>query len=273
MASEQKRKELPTSDMSFLDHLDALRWTILRSVVGILALAVVAFFFKDIIYDQIILAPKQPEFLTNRLLCAFGNWLGTEALCINTRPFEIINIEMAGQFRNHLFISFMAGVVVATPYILFEIWRFIKPALYDKESKGIRGFVLITSLLFLTGVLFGYYLIVPLAVNFLSTYEISTQVVNQIKLGSYINNVLSISLSTGIIFQLPILIFFFTKIGLVTSSFLKKYRKHSIIVFFLISAIITPPDFFSQILVALPLIGLFEISLWIAKRVEKKRVE
>ncbi|MBN2745937.1 MAG: twin-arginine translocase subunit TatC [Bacteroidales bacterium] len=260
-------------EMSFWDHLEALRFTLMRSAIAVVILAVVAFFFKDFIYDTIILGPRKADFITNRLFCEFGHLMNTDALCINQREFPISNFELAGQFRNHMFITLVAGLVVAMPYILIEIWNFIRPALTNRERMGVRGFVFVTNFLFLVGLSFGYFVIVPLAIDFLAGYMLSDDISNVIRLGSYIRTVVMISLSTGIVFELPVLIFFLAKMGVVSVKTLKTYRKHALVVFFILAAILTPPDVISQILVALPLILLYEVSIRIARNVEKKRIQ
>ncbi len=264
MAKKQK------NEMSFLGHLEELRWHLLRAFLSIFIIAIAAFIFHDIIFDKIILAPKTPDFFTNRMFCAFGEIVKVPALCINSNPFEIINIRMAGQFTTHIMVSILAGIILAFPYIFFEFWSFVKPALYLKEKGYARGAVFFSSLLFLLGVLFGFFVITPLSVHFLGSYSVSSQVENQINLTSYISTVASVTLASGIIFELPVLVFFLTKIGLVTPSFLRKYRKHSIVAILLLSAIITPPDIFSQVLVCFPLIFLYEIGIIISKRILAK---
>lgn len=274
---KKKNKRVKGEDeMSFLEHLEELRWHIVRSVASIFVIGIIAFIFNDIIFDVIILAPKNPHFFTNRMLCELGQLLNINALCINTHPFEIINIRMAGQFTTHIAVSLIAGIILAFPYIFWEFWRFFRPALYSSEKKHTRGSVFFSSLLFISGVLFGYYIIIPLSVHFLGSYNVSAEVNNQINLRSYIGTVASITLASGIIFQLPILSFFLTKIGLVDPHFLKKYRKHSLIIILALSAIITPPDIFSQILVCFPLIFLYEIGIVISRRViakDRERLE
>ncbi len=255
------------NEMSFLEHLEALRWHLVRSIMSIMVFAIVAFVFKDIIFTNIIIAPKTPEFFTNRNLCAFGTWIGIKALCINAEPFQLININMAGQFTTHIMVSMIIGLILAFPYLVFEMWRFIGPALYDKEQKYARGAVFYISLLFIMGVLFAYYVIIPLSVHFLGSYKVSEEVTNQINLMSYISTVSAISLAAGLIFELPVLIFFLTKIGLVTPEFLRKYRRHSFVIVLALSAIITPPDVFSQILVAFPLMFLYEVGIRLSKRI------
>jgi sec-independent protein translocase protein TatC len=261
------------NEMSFLEHLEVLRWHLIRALLAILIVAIVAFVFKDIVFNQIILAPKLPEFITNRLLCDFGRSINILTLCINSRPFEVISIKMAGQFSMHIMVSLIAGFVVSFPYVFFEFWRFIVPALYTKERKHARGAVFYSSLLFLLGVTFGYFVIVPLSVHFLGSYSVSEQVTNQINLISYVSTVASVVMAAGIIFELPILVYFLSKAGLVTPKFLKRYRKHSLVLILALSAIITPPDIFSQILVAFPLIFLYEIGIGISKRIMAKQEE
>lgn len=271
-----KKKKKKSNEMSFLSHLEELRWHILRAFLSILIIAIAAFIFHDIIFNKIILAPKNPEFFTNRMFCAFSEIVNAPALCINSKPFEIINIRMAGQFTTHILVSILTGIILAFPYIFYELWSFVKPALYVKEKTYTHYAVFFSSLLFLLGVLFGFFVITPLSVHFLGSYSVSDQVDNQINLTSYISTVASVTLASGIIFELPILVFSLSKIGLVTPSILRKYRKHSIIAILLLSAIITPPDIFSQVLVCFPLIFLYEIGIMISKRVlakEKARLE
>jgi len=257
--------------MSFLDHLEELRWHLIRSFAAILVFAIAAFIFKDIIFDRIILAPKLPGFYTNRMLCKLGDLVNAPVLCINSEPLNIINIKMSGQFTTHIVISIVAGFILGFPYLIYELWRFIKPALYKNERRHARGGIYYTSFLFFIGVLFGYYIIVPLSVQFLGTYSVSEEVTNQIDLKSYISIVTSVSLASGIIFELPVLVYFLSKTGLVTPRFLRKYRKHSIIAILILSAIITPPDIFSQVLVCVPLLLLYEVGIVISKRIEKKQ--
>ncbi len=270
---EQTTKQSPPEEekvMSFWDHLEELRWHIMRSIIAVLVLAVVAFLNRTIIFDYIILAPSTPHFITNRVLCHFGEIIHVSSICIKSLHFQIINISMSGQFLTHMYISTVAGFILAFPYILYEIWRFVKPALYDKEEKYSKGGVFISSLLFLLGVLFSYFLIVPLTVNFLGNYQVSSSVMNQISLKSYINTVVSVTFAVGIVFELPILVYFLTKIGVITPEFLTSNRKYMFVVLLILAAIITPPDMFSQIMVVIPLVGLYEVSIKVSKRVYKK---
>ena len=258
-------------EMSFLEHLEELRWHIIRSILAIVVLMVVAFLFKNVIFDKVILAPKSPGFITNRLLCQLGEYLNTTSLCINTRPLNLINIKMSGQLTTHITVSMVAGIILAFPVILWEFWQFFRPALKPNEAKYASGAVSAASMLFFTGVLFGYFMLAPLSIHFLSTYEISEDVVNQINVRSYIGTLTSICLATGLVFELPIIAFFLTKIGVITPRFMRQYRKHAIVVIFILSAIITPPDVFSQTLVSIPLLILYEVSILISARVMKQK--
>ncbi len=262
-----------TEDMSFLEHIETLRKHLIKAILAIVVFAVAAFFFKDFIFNEVLFAPKTPEFFTNDLMCRIGRSFGTDAICINQEPFDIINIKMTGQFMTHITVSLIVGLVLAFPFVFNEFWLFLKPALNKKEVKHSRGAVFSASMLFSIGALFGYYLIVPLSLNFLGNYEVSEGVSNQINLSSYIQTFTSVVLASAVVFELPVLIYFLSKIGLVTPKFLKKFRKHSIVVILALSAIITPPDVFSQILVTVPLILLYEIGIGISKRVEKKNLK
>lgn len=259
-------------EMSFLSHLEELRWHLVRSVIAILALAIVAFNFPGILFHDIILGPSRESFVSYKLLCDLGNLLNLPGLCLKqSQLVEFQNTQMAGQLTYHIWASLIAGFILAFPYVAWEMWRFIKPALYQKEKKNITGLVIFVSLLFFLGVSFSYFVIVPLTVNFLLTYNVMGDTVkNNPLISSYFSTVLNLVLGTGIIFQMPILIYFLAKIGIVSPSFLKRYRKHSIVLIMIVAAIITPPDVVSQILVALPLLVLYEISIVIAKRVYKE---
>lgn len=269
--TKKRKKKTPQAEMSFLDHLEELRWHIIRSVVLIAVFAVVAFVMKDFIFNEIIFKPKMPEFWSNRMMAKLGEYVGSDALNINSKPLKLVSLKMADQFMLHFMVAIVLGLILAAPFIFFEIWRFIKPALYDKEKKHASGAVFFTSLLFMTGILFGYFIIVPLSIDFLTTYSVSPEVENQINMRSYIGTVTSITFASGFIFLLPIFSFFLSKVGILTPQFMKNYRRHAYVVMFLVSAIITPPDIFSQIMVAIPLLFLYEISITISKIVVKKR--
>jgi len=271
MIGSKKKNGEGEGEMTFLQHLEELRWHIIRSVIAVVVGAIAAFMLKDFIFDKIILAPKSPGFITNRLLCQLADLVNAPLLCINQNPLKLISIKMSGQFTTHITISLIAGVIMAFPYIFWEFWSFFRPALYEKERKHARGAVLAASSLFIIGILFGYYVISPLSINFLSSYRVSDLVDNQINITSYIGSVTSVALSAGVTFELPIVVFFLARIGIITPEFMRKYRKHAIVVVLILAAIITPPDVFSQTLVSIPLILLYEISIFIAARVVKNR--
>lgn len=270
MVFNKRKNSTNEGEMTFLQHLEELRWHLIRAAVAVVAGAIVAFIFKDIIFDKIILAPNNPDFITNRLLCRLSELVKVPALCINQDPVQLISIKMSGQFTTHINISLVAGLILAFPYIFWEFWSFFRPALYEKERKYARGAVSAASLLFMIGILFGYFVITPLSINFLGSYRVSQIVQNQINISSYIGSVTSVALAAGITFELPILVFFLARIGVITPQFMRRYRRHSIIVILTVAAIITPPDIFSLILVAVPLLFLYEVSIFIAARVVKK---
>jgi sec-independent protein translocase protein TatC len=264
-------KEDKSNAQGFLEHLEELRWHLVRSIVAIVIVAIVVFIAKDYIFSNIILAPKNPEFFTNRVLCNLADKIQVDNLCINRTPLQIINIKMTGQFAMHIMISLVLGVILAFPFIFWEFWSFLKPALYEKEIQYSKGAVFFSSLLFIMGVLFGYFVITPLSVHFLGSYQVSEQVSNTIHLKSYIGTIASVALAAGLIFELPILIYFLSKAGLVYPEFLKTYRRHAIIIIFILAAVITPPDVFSLALVTLPLVLLYEVGIVISRRIERQK--
>ncbi len=257
-------------DMSFWDHVDILRKYLIRAVLSIFILAIIAFYFKDFLFNSVILAPSEPSFITYRVLCKLAVFLNLPDLCVSQINLQLINIELGGQFRYHMVISFIAGIVVAFPFIIYQFWLFIKPALTVKEKHYSSGMVSYISLLFIIGVLFGYYVIAPLTINFLSSYELSSLIKNNITISSYISTITTLSLSMGLVFELPVFIFFLTKIGLITPQLMRAKRNYAIIIIFILSGFITPStDMFTQILVSLPLYMLYELSYYIAKRTTK----
>jgi len=270
-STKKRGKKKPEAEMSFLEHLEELRWHIVRSAAAIMVFAVVAFVMKEFVFDTIILRPRLPEFWTNRMFAKMGDLVGSEAVKINQVPLKMQSIKIAGQFSTHIMVSIIAGFIIASPVVFYEFWRFIRPALYEKERKYASGAVFFTSILFLMGVLFGYFLIVPLSIHFLGTYQVSPEVENTINLRSYIGSVTSISLASGVVFLIPIFSYFLSKVGILTPQFMKTYRRHAYVLMLLLSAIITPPDIFSQILVCFPLVFLYEIGIFISRRVVKKR--
>ena len=260
------------NQMSFLDHLEELRWHLIRSVVSIIIVGSLAFLFKDFIFDTLLFGPKNINFITYRWFCNISEILGQgNSFCIQEMPFRIQSRTMAGQFSAHLWTSILAGFIVSFPYVLYELWKFISPGLNNYERKNARGFILIASLLFFTGVLFGYFIITPLSINFLGNYSVSDEVFNDFDLASYISLLRASVLASGLIFELPIVIYFFTKIGIVTPNFLKSNRKFALVILLSLSAIITPPDIASQIIVCIPLLILYEVSIFISRIVYSKQ--
>jgi len=271
VSNKKEKKEKEPREMSFWEHLEELRWHIIRSVIAIILLGIIAFLNREIIFDEIILAPKDSDFITNRLLCQLSQYLGIAALCLDNLALSVVNLKMSGQFLTHMYISIVAGIIIGFPYLLWEIWRFIKPALKSTEKKYSGGAVVVCSLLFLVGVMFSYFLIVPLTLHFLGTYQVSEFVQNTIGLSSYISTVVSVSFAVGLVFELPVFVYFLTKVGIITPAFMKKNRKYMLVIILVLSAIITPPDIFSQVMVCIPLMILYEFSIWISKKVYLKR--
>lgn len=269
-----KKERKDPNEMSFLDHLEELRWHLIRSTLAIVILGVGAFLMKDFIFDTIIFGPKKMTFPTYRLFCDIATRLGFDsAFCADSLPFTIQNRTMAGQFSAHIWTSIWAGFIVGFPYVLYEIWKFISPGLYEKERKHSRGFILIASALFFMGVLFGYYVVAPLSINFLGTYQVSEEVLNEIDISSFISTVRAAVIACGIMFELPIIIYFLTRVGLVTPEILRKYRKIALVIVLVLSAIITPPDVASQIIVAVPVLILYQISIYISSVVLKRQAK
>ncbi|SHG18943.1 twin-arginine translocase subunit TatC [Flagellimonas flava] len=268
-----KKIEHP-NEMSFLDHLEELRWHLIRSTVAIVIVGCGAFIMKDFIFDTIIFGPKKMDFPTYQFFCRIANFFGVDSeFCGESLPFTIQNRTMAGQFSAHIWTSIWAGVIIAFPYVLWEVWRFISPGLHENERKYSRGFILVASSLFFLGVLFGYYVVAPLSINFLGTYQVSQEVSNEIDISSFIATVRSSVIACGIMFELPIIIFFLTKVGLVTPEILKKYRKIALVVVLILCAVITPPDVTSQIIVAIPVLLLYQASIYISKVVVKQEAK
>ncbi|MBC2840007.1 twin-arginine translocase subunit TatC [Robiginitalea sp. SC105] len=262
------------NEMSFLDHLEELRWHLIRSTLAIVVLGVVAFLMKDFIFDTVIFGPKKMTFPTYRLFCNIATRMGLEsAFCADSLPFTIQNRTMAGQFSAHIWTSIWAGFIVGFPYVLYELWRFISPGLYEKERRHSRGFILVASALFFMGVLFGYYVVAPLSINFLGTYQVSKEVLNEIDISSFISTVRAAVIACGLMFELPIIIYFLTRVGLVTPEVLRKYRKIALVIVLIVSAVITPPDVASQIIVAVPVLVLYQISIYISSVVLKRQAK
>jgi sec-independent protein translocase protein TatC len=258
--------------MSFFDHLEELRKHLIRSAIAVVVLALLAFGMKELVFDGIILAPKNTDFLTYRFFCQLGeHYSFLKGLCIQEINFTVANIDMTGQFMQHLTISLYAGLVLAFPYLVFELWLFIRPALHMQERKAATGMVFYISLLFFLGVAFGYFALAPVSILFLGSYQVSAEVANQITLNSYIGTLTTLVLASGFIFELPMLAYFLARVGILSSEFMRTNRRLAIIINMIVAAVITPSDIGSMFLMSMPLLVLYEISILVVKRVEKKR--
>jgi sec-independent protein translocase protein TatC len=252
-------------NMSFLDHLEELRWRLVRSAIAILAFSVVLWIYQEWIMDTIFLSMKNPDFFSFRIMC---NYFG---ICIEEIPVKMQSTTLSGQFSYALMTSIVGGVVLSFPYIFYQIWSFVKPGLKQNEKSVVKGIVFYVSLLFFFGILFGYFVVAPLCVQFFGSYQISKDVENIFTISSYMSTIISTVFYTGLLFLLPIVAYLFAKLGVITPSFLRKYRKHAIIGVLILSALITPPDLISQVIVAFPIVLLYELSIFVVVAVEKNR--
>lgn len=264
-------QEHQQQEMTFLDHLEELRWHLVRSVAAVLVLTIVAFIAKGFVWS-IVSGPARVDFFTYRLICDLvAQYQLQESLCVADMGFILMNMNMAGQFVNHLSISFATGVIIAFPYIIWEFWRFLKPALSKGERRKASGIVFWSSLLFALGIMMGYYILAPVSIQFLGNYQLAEGIENNITLKSYIATLIMVVMAAALIFELPMVVYFLSKVGLVTPSGMKKYRKHSFVVVLIVSAIITPPDIWSQLLLTIPFFVLYEISIGISARIMRKQ--
>jgi sec-independent protein translocase protein TatC len=252
-----------SGNMSFLQHLEELRWRLVRCAIVILLLAIVIWYFQEEIMVNLFLSMKDKDFVTFRLLCQY---IG---VCVEEIPVKMQSMTVSGQFTYALMMSFLGGLVVSFPYVFYQIWSFIKPGLKQREKKMVNGLVFYVSLLFFLGILFGYFIVAPLSVQFFGSYQISNQIENNFTIGSYMSTIFSTVFYSGLFFLLPVVSYLLTKIGLINVSFLIKYRKHAIVAILILAAIITPPDIASQIIVSIPIIILYEIGILVSKRAER----
>ncbi len=261
-------------EMSFLDHLEELRWHIIRSAAAILVFTITAFIFIDDIFEYVLLGPAKTDFWTYRQMCKLADITGYADLCVKSLTFKLQALGLSDQFTMSLTSSFFVGLSFTFPYAFWELWRFIKPGLRPVERRAARGAVFYVSLLFALGVLFGYFIVSPLAINFLVNYTLSSKIENNIDITSYISVIVTLALGCGLIFQMPIIAFVLSKVGVLTPAFMREYRKHAWIVILVVAGVITPsPDIYSQVLVALPLALLYEISIVVSGRVQRMREE
>ena len=265
--------EQQEAEMSFLDHLEALRWHIVRAGAAVLLITIAVFIAKSFVFGTIVLGPTKGDFPTYKFFCSLGEAVGMgQQLCMTVPQFDWVTPEFGEKFIIHIRVSIILGFILSFPYIFYEVWKFVKPGLYAQEQKAARGVVLICSALFAIGVLFGYYVIAPFAVTFLMNYELEG-VRSAPALSSYISYLSLFTVPAGLVFQLPVFVYFLARVGLVTAEFMRQYRKHAIVVILILSAMITPPDVITQILLGMPLLGLYEASIMIAKRVERQAAE
>lgn len=251
--------------MSFLEHLEELRWRLVRSAISIVIVASVLWWFQEWIMENLFFSMRNPDFITFRLICEhFG-------VCVDPVNVDFQSIELTGQFSYALMMSIMGGIVLSFPFIFYQIWSFVKPGLKQNESSVAKGIIFYVSFLFFLGILFGYFIVAPLCVQFFGNFQISEMVKNNFTLNSYMSTILSTVFYSGLLFLLPVVTYLFTKLGVITSDFLRKYRKHAIIGILVLSAIITPPDLISQVIVSIPIVLLYEIGILVSRRVEKKK--
>ena len=264
----------PEREMSFIDHLEELRWHIIRSVASIFIFAIAAIYFKEFVFHDVLLGPTRTDFWTYRMLCKLAQVTHVAGLCVDKLDFILQSRQVGGQFTTYITTAALAGLIGAFPYAFWEIWRFVKPGLHPTERKAARGAVFFVTVLFLTGVLFGYYIISPLTINFLANFKLDETIANEFDIGSYFSILATLTLACGAMFQLPMVVFFLSKAGIVTPTLMKAYRRHAYVVMLIVAAIITPsPDIISQILVALPLFFLYEISVSVSARIEKQKAK
>ena len=265
MAKKQK-------DMSFLGHLEELRWHLVRSASAIFIIGILLFIFQKEVYEHFLLAHRKSDFITYQIFCDFFSLFGFDSTFCNVAFTDnLISLKPTQQLMNAIWSSFILGIILSFPYLLCEIWRFISPGLTKNEVKSSQGFIFIASFLFFCGIAFSFFVIAPISIHFLYNYQISELIQNNFTLDSHIGLVTNMLLGVSILFELPVLIYFLTKIGLVTPDFLRKYRKHALVVVLILAAIITPPDIASQVIVAIPILILYEISIKVSKIVIKKQ--
>jgi sec-independent protein translocase protein TatC len=277
MAFFATNKPEAPAEMSFLQHLEELRWHLVRSAVVVVSFAILAFAFNDFVFDTIIFGPLRQDFITYRSLCALGHAMNAgDVMCIAVKQQHLQTLSASEQFFNHMWIAFLTGIILGFPFVLWEIWKFVRPALKDRELGPVKVFIVIASILFLIGICFGYFLLFPMSYNFLVNYQVSSSgiVQTQNTFDDYISLISAMTLVSGIIFEMPVLVYFLTKMTLLTPQFMRKYRKHAVIVILIAAAVITPsPDVTSQMVVAVPMYILYELSVFVSAYVIKNEVK
>jgi len=270
--SDKELDETEGDEMSFLDHLEELRWHIIRSLGSILIFTILAWIFQKEIFGEIVMGPTKSDFWTNRMLCKLSDATGIEGLCFQQANFILQSREVSGQFMMALTQSIIVGLLFSFPYFFWEIWRFVKPGLKLTEAKAARGAVFWVSLLFFMGVFFGYFVVSPMAINFLASFKLDDSIQNQFDISDYISLLAMMTLACGLTFQLPMITYVLSRVGVVTPAFMREYRRHAVVVILIVAAVITPsPDMISQLLVTIPLLGLYEVSIIVSARVKRQR--
>ena len=269
----RRKKQQGTEEMSFIDHLEELRWHLIRSVIAVLICAIVVFTFSDYVVDTILFGPTRNDFVSGRWLCSLGQSIGIgNTLCFEPVDARFLETTMTGQFVASFTLAFVGGFIIAFPYIFWEFWRFVRPALSDKERKTTRGVIFWVSLLFFGGVAFGYFILTPFMVNFYFNYKLSPQIDIRPTFSDYLENLIYTTAGIGVLFQLPLLMMVLARIGIVTARFLRKYRRHAFVIIIIAAAIITPStDPFSLAIVTIPLYLLFEASVLLAARINRRQ--
>ncbi|MVN92511.1 twin-arginine translocase subunit TatC [Mucilaginibacter aquatilis] len=272
-AIKDKSKDLDV-EMSFFDHIEILRWHLIRASIAVLVFTILAFVYYDWVFDNVIMGPMRTDFWTYRMLCKLGDYLQRPGFCIDKIPGKIINTEMAGQFTLELNSALIIGITLGFPYLLWEVWRFIKPALHEKERKAASGFVIYASLLFLLGIMFGYFIVAPESISFLANLSVSDKIENMFTVDSYLSSVATLTLATGVVFQLPIIVYILSTLGILTPAFMRNGRRFAIVGILVISAVITPtPDMLTMSIVSVPLFILYEVGIVVAGVVEKRKLK
>lgn len=262
-------------EMTFLDHLEELRWHVIRAVAAILIAMIVAFVYIREIFDYIVLAPAKVDFIFFKWMCLLGDWVGaTESLCVTDLPFNIQSRNMTGQFMMSITAAAVIGLIVAFPYVIWELWAFIRPGLRLTEKKFSKGAVFAVSSLFLIGIAFGYFILSPMTIWFLATYQVSTMIVNEFDITSYVSTLAGLILGCGLLFQFPVVVYFLTKVGMITPQLMRKYRRHAVVAIIVLGAVVTPSaDPFSLTIISLPLYFLYEISIFTSAVVLRKKLK
>lgn len=261
-----KAEPNPNAEMGFLDHIEALRWHIVRMAVAVVVCAIAVFIKIEWIFENIIMGPAHNDFVSYKWFCALGRLLHYDAFCLSDIKMEFQNTAVTGQFMLGMSSSMMIGFILAFPYVLWELWRFIKPALKQSEIRATRGIVFWCSILFFTGVMFAYFIVAPYTINFFGNYQLSTKIRNVITTENYYDTMSNLILALGVVFELPMVVYFLSRIGILNPKFMREKRKYAILILFVLSEIITPPDLFSCLLVFFPLYALFEISVIVSGR-------